>query len=59
MITPREDDGASAVEYGLMVAGIAGMIVVIVFLLGGAIAGLFDDSCGTVAGHITSASCGP
>lgn len=30
----REDDGASAVEYGLLVAAIAAVIVIIVFSLG-------------------------
>jgi pilus assembly protein Flp/PilA len=30
----RDDDGATAVEYGLIVAAIAGLIVVVVFTLG-------------------------
>lgn len=59
MFEHEEEDGASAVEYGLLVAGIAALIVLVVFLLGGAISALFDDSCGTIGGHITSASCGP
>lgn len=54
---PRPDDGASAVEYGLLVAGIAALIVAVVFALGGTVAGLFKDSCGTIAGHINSTSC--
>ena len=33
----RDEDGASAVEYGLLVAGIAALIVAIVFLFGGVI----------------------
>jgi pilus assembly protein Flp/PilA len=53
------EDGASAVEYGLLVAGIAGLIVAMVFALGGAIGNLFTNSCGTIGGHITGASCGP
>lgn len=55
----RPDDGASAVEYGLLVAGIAALIVAVVFLMGGAIGSLFTNSCGTIGGHITGASCGP
>jgi pilus assembly protein Flp/PilA len=55
----RGEDGASAVEYGLLVAGIAALIVAVVFLFGGAIANLFTNSCGTIGGHITGASCGP
>jgi pilus assembly protein Flp/PilA len=55
----RPEDGASAVEYGLMVAGVAALIVVVVFAFGSTIAGLFTNSCGTIGGHITGASCGP
>lgn len=49
-----EERGASAVEYGLLIAGIAALIVAIVFTFGGAIAGIFQDTCDSVAG---SASC--
>ena len=41
----RDEDGASAVEYGLLVAGIAALIVAIVFLFGGIISGVFNDTC--------------
>ena len=37
MLARRDEDGASAVEYGLLVAGIAALIVAIVFLFGGMI----------------------
>ena len=42
----REDDerGASAVEYGLLVAAIAAVIVGAVFLLGTNVVGAFDDT---------------
>ena len=41
----REDErGASAVEYGLLIAGIAALIVVIVFAFGGTIKGVFSDT---------------
>jgi len=46
----RSDDGASAVEYGLLVAGIAALIVVIVFAFGGIIKNAFKDTCEQVAG---------
>ena len=36
------DEGASAVEYGLLVAGIAAVIIVVVFALGGTLTGLFE-----------------
>jgi pilus assembly protein Flp/PilA len=31
----QDEEGASAVEYGLVVAGIAAVIIVVVFLIGG------------------------
>jgi pilus assembly protein Flp/PilA len=33
----RDEQGATAVEYGLLVAGVAAVIVVVVFALGGKI----------------------
>ena len=41
----RRDDGASAVEYGLLVAAIAALIVLVVFALGGVVKGVFKDTC--------------
>ena len=37
----KDEEGATAIEYGLMVAGIAAVIAVGVFALGGSIDGLF------------------
>jgi pilus assembly protein Flp/PilA len=55
----RKDDGASAVEYGLLVAGIAALIVVIVFALGGVVRNTFSDTCNTIkqGSSTTAASC--
>ena len=50
----RNDDGASAVEYGLLVAGIAALIVAVVFLFGGMITGIFNNTCAKVAAGKTS-----
>ncbi len=44
----RTDDGASAVEYGLLVAAIAALIVVIVFALGGLVRDVFKDTCNKI-----------
>ncbi len=47
----KNETGASAVEYGLLVALIAAVIVVAVFALGGVVKGAFNDTCkGIVAG---------
>jgi pilus assembly protein Flp/PilA len=40
--------GASAVEYGLLIAGIAALIVVVVFAFGGSLTGIFTDTCSKV-----------
>jgi pilus assembly protein Flp/PilA len=48
-IIGRDEDGASAVEYGLLVAGIAAVIVAIVFLLGGQIKNAFQTTCNNIA----------
>jgi pilus assembly protein Flp/PilA len=45
----RNEDGASAVEYGLLVAGIAALIVAIVFLFGGVIKNAFSSTCGKIS----------
>ena len=47
-IRPRDDRGASAAEYGLLVAAIAAVIVVILWALGGLVVELFDDTCKAV-----------
>ncbi|WP_224279523.1 Flp family type IVb pilin [Nocardioides lacusdianchii] len=43
MITKRDDEGATAVEYGLMVALIAVAIIGMVSALGGKLGTLFTD----------------
>ena len=52
----RNEDGASAVEYGLLVAGIAALIVAIVFLFGGVIKNAFTNTCKSVAGNGSAAA---
>ena len=53
-----KDEGASAVEYGLLVAAIAAVIVIIVFALGGVINEVFTDTCTEVqTGAATTAQC--
>ena len=43
-----DERGASAVEYGLLIAGIAALIVAIVFLFGGVIRNIFQSTCNQV-----------
>ena len=44
-LAEMEERGASAVEYGLLIAGIAALIVVAVFALGPVVKEAFTDTC--------------
>jgi pilus assembly protein Flp/PilA len=55
--TRRGETGASAVEYGLLIAGIAAMIAVAVFAFGGGSTGMFQDSCKTIMTDHSVGSC--
>lgn len=53
-----DENGASAVEYGLLIAGIAALIVAVVFLFGGAVGDLFADTCDSIeTGSTEAISC--
>ena len=43
-----DERGASAVEYGLLIAGIAALIIAVVFLFGGVLNSIFNDTCNSV-----------
>jgi pilus assembly protein Flp/PilA len=53
----RLESGASAVEYGLLIAGVAALIVVVVFAFGGGANGLFHGSCRTIMEDTSAGSC--
>ena len=53
----RDETGASAVEYGLLIAGVTALIVVAVFLFGHGVLGLFDQTCDTVGSTAGAATC--
>jgi pilus assembly protein Flp/PilA len=53
----RDERGASAVEYGLLIAGIAALIVVSVFAFGGGARGLFHGSCSDIIENQSLGSC--
>ena len=50
----RDERGASSVEYGLIAVAIAALIVVILFLLGGVVQELFQDSCDSIESGVPS-----
>ena len=58
LVNRKDEKGASAVEYGLLVAAIAALIVVIVFALGGVVKDVFSKTCSAVqSGASTSTTC--
>lgn len=50
-LAKMDDRGASAVEYGLLVAGIAAVIVAVVFLLGNTLNGVFTSTNSSISGN--------
>ena len=54
-----QEDGASAVEYGLLVAAIAALIVIIVFALGGVVRDVFQKTCDEIETNATTTSTCP
>jgi pilus assembly protein Flp/PilA len=48
-LAKMDQRGASAVEYGLLIAGIAALIVVVVFAFGSVVKNLFSNTCKSVA----------
>jgi pilus assembly protein Flp/PilA len=53
----REEEGASAVEYGILVAAIAATIVIVTLIIGQQIEDAFNRICKAMAG-LTNVSCG-
>jgi pilus assembly protein Flp/PilA len=47
-LAKMEERGASAVEYGLLIAGIAALIVIVVFAFGGVLKNVFSRTCKSV-----------
>lgn len=52
----QPDDGASSVEYALLVGAIAAVVVLAAFLLGGVVKNLFGDTCTRIASKVTTSS---
>jgi pilus assembly protein Flp/PilA len=57
----RDDAGASAVEYGLVLAAVAAVTVIVIFAFGGVVQDVFSGSCSKIDGAVasTTAQCNP
>jgi pilus assembly protein Flp/PilA len=53
----RSERGAGAVEYGLMIAGVAAIIAAAIFAFGGGSTGMFQNSCKTIFADRSAGSC--
>ena len=53
-----DDTGASAVEYALLIAAIAGRIIIVVFAFGGLVKDTFSDTCDRIASKDAASSTG-
>jgi pilus assembly protein Flp/PilA len=56
-LAKMDERGASAVEYGLLIAGIAALIVIVVFAFGNVIKGIFTDTCTKVSVSASNQTC--
>ncbi len=48
-VNTADEAGASAVEYSLLIAAIAAVIVLIVFALGGLVRDVFSSTCSSIS----------
>jgi pilus assembly protein Flp/PilA len=55
-LAKMEERGASAVEYGLLVAAIAAVIIIVIFTLGGTIRDMFGRTCDSIGSKSGGAS---
>jgi pilus assembly protein Flp/PilA len=53
----KQDRGTSAVEYGLMIAAIAGVLIVVVFSLGSVVSDTFEKHSACFSSQLDSKSC--
>ena len=53
----RDDRGATAVEYALIIAGVAAVLAVVVFALEDVLRGMFEDTCDKIT--TTAENCAP
>jgi pilus assembly protein Flp/PilA len=51
------DRGASAVEYGLLIAGVAALIVIVVYAFGGVLNEVFNATCDSVGSSAGTGTC--
>ena len=56
-LAKMDERGATAVEYGLLITGIAAVITVAVFAFGGVVKNIFNNTCNSLGASAVLASC--
>jgi pilus assembly protein Flp/PilA len=56
-LATTDERGASAVEYGLLIAGIAALIVIVVFAFGGVLTNIFSGTCTSIGNSAGAGGC--
>jgi pilus assembly protein Flp/PilA len=56
-LAKMDERGASAVEYGLLIAGIAALIVLVVYAFGGVLNNIFSHTCNSLGSSASAGSC--
>lgn len=56
-LVKMDERGASAVEYGLLITGIAALIAVVVFAFGGVIQNIFSGTCQNLGASAGAGTC--
>ena len=56
-LAKMDERGATAVEYGLLITGIAALIVVVVFAFGGVVKNIFNNTCNSLGASAGAGSC--
>ena len=56
-LAKMDERGATAVEYGLLITGIAAVIAVVVFAFGGVVKNIFNNTCNSLGASASAGSC--
>jgi pilus assembly protein Flp/PilA len=52
-----DERGATAVEYGLLITGIAAVLAIMVFAFGGMLSNIFKKTCTSLGASASAGSC--
>ena len=56
-LAKMDERGATAVEYGLLITGVAAVIAIIIFAFGGVVQNIFNNTCNSLGASAGAGSC--